>query len=192
MPIEHRLKTQMQKTSLLKQQLRAEALAERLHAPPTSTEIAGVHEALAACLAAVRPTTVFAYVPVRYEIDILSTLEGAALPRVHGPGLMEFYQWRQGDELERGPFGIPAPESKVLMIPDNRTILLIPALRVDRRGFRLGYGGGYYDRYCARYPTAQRALITLSRWTVDVLPDEPSDLVNEIIIDETGWRKLEK
>jgi len=56
--------------------------------------------------------------------------------------LMKFARWNDGDELEEGLFGIKQPKNKVWVEPD---IVLVPFLAFDRKGYRLGYGGGYYD-----------------------------------------------
>jgi len=92
------------------------------------------------------------YWPKDDEFDIgplLSRLSAdghpIALPVVVAPGVpLIFRQWRDGDGLEPGFMDIPAP------LPDapelKPDIVLVPFLQADRYGFRLGYGGGYYDR----------------------------------------------
>lgn len=55
-----------------------------------------------------------------------------------------FREWRLGDALEKGPFGTSEPgPAAAEIIPD---VLVVPLLAFDLRGYRLGYGGGYYDR----------------------------------------------
>ncbi|MCY3879057.1 MAG: 5-formyltetrahydrofolate cyclo-ligase [Rhodobacteraceae bacterium] len=54
-----------------------------------------------------------------------------------------FRQWSPTTELERGTFGIPVPKSGAWLEP---SILIVPLLAFDRNGYRLGYGGGFYDR----------------------------------------------
>ena len=72
-----------------------------------------------------------------------------------------------------------APE----IAPENIDLILAPALSCDRNGYRLGYGGGYYDRFLARTRAVAAALCAESRLT-DELPREPFDLPCNYIITE--------
>ena len=88
------------------------------------------------------------------------------------------------DELQSGAYGIPEPSSGAPEIPpDEISLVIVPALSCDRNGYRLGYGGGYYDRFLARTHAAAAALCAESRLT-DVLPREPFDLPCNYIITE--------
>lgn len=95
------------------------------------------------------------FYPMTPEIDVLPTLSWfaerghpTALPVVVGRHLpLAFRAWSPGAPLERGALGIPFPaKGAAELIPE---ILLVPLLAFDRRGHRLGYGGGYYDRTLA-------------------------------------------
>lgn len=70
-----------------------------------------------------------------------------ALPMVvrpHAP--LEFHRWRPGDSIERDAYGIPAPKGRNLVEPD---VVLIPLVGFDGECYRLGYGGGFFDRTLA-------------------------------------------
>ena len=57
---------------------------------------------------------------------------------------MDFYLWSFKDSLKINKFGIPEPDKKKKVIPN---IILVPLVAFDKRLYRIGYGGGYYDRY---------------------------------------------
>ena len=98
--------------------------------------------------------TVAGYYPIKNEIDVLPVLHGlqnpTALPCTitkHVP--LTFKLWRQGDMLTTDIYNIPCPtQTAETVIPD---ILLVPLLAFDNQGYRLGYGGGFYDRTIAKY-----------------------------------------
>jgi 5-formyltetrahydrofolate cyclo-ligase len=99
------------------------------------------------------PGVVGAYHPIRSEFDCLPLLRRLAadgwtlaLPVIVGPAPLQFRAWVFGAPLEPGPLGIPEPAGSSSIAPD---VLLVPLLAFDRRGYRLGYGGGHYDRTLA-------------------------------------------
>ena len=94
------------------------------------------------------------YYPVNFELDdlgILKELEkknfNISLPKIKKNFDMDFYKWSFNEPLKINKYGIPEPDSKMLVYPD---ILLIPLVAFDKRLNRLGYGGGYYDRFIER------------------------------------------
>lgn len=98
------------------------------------------------------PCTVSGFWPIKDEIDVepmMRDLHGQgcvlALPVVQGRGQrLLFRVWRPGDALEAGVFGTLQPSAdREIVEPDA---LLVPLLACDREGWRLGYGGGFYDR----------------------------------------------
>lgn len=69
------------------------------------------------------------------------------IPKVIGKGLMKFYPYDE-DKLELSKFGIWEPVGSDPVVPD---LILVPGLAFDRKGYRIGYGGGFYDRYLENY-----------------------------------------
>jgi 5-formyltetrahydrofolate cyclo-ligase len=69
------------------------------------------------------------------------------LPRITGARQLSFVEWRSGADLEANRYGIPEPvcTENDLIAPADIDIVLLPLLGFDRRGARIGYGGGYYD-----------------------------------------------
>ncbi|WP_435116961.1 5-formyltetrahydrofolate cyclo-ligase [Candidatus Pelagibacter bacterium nBUS_49] len=91
------------------------------------------------------------YYPSNYEIDDLAILDllekknfKVSLPIIKKDNQMNFYSWSINDPLKINKFGIPEPVSSKILYPD---ILLVPLVAYDVNLNRLGYGGGYYDRY---------------------------------------------
>ena len=91
------------------------------------------------------------YYPSNYEIDDLEILDllekkkfKVSLPIIKKDNQMNFYSWSRNDPLKINKFGIPEPMSSKIFYPD---ILLVPLVAYDSSLNRLGYCGGYYDRY---------------------------------------------
>ena len=91
------------------------------------------------------------YYPYNYEIDILKILEKfekknflISLPKIKKKSQMDFFEWSINDPLIINELGIPEPISKKIKYPD---ILLVPVVAFDSHRNRIGYGGGFYDRY---------------------------------------------
>ncbi len=101
------------------------------------------------------PAVVSGFWPIKEEIDIRPLMielfnEGCqlVLPVVQGKGQrLLFRAWRPGDPLEAGVFGMLQPSAKREAIEPEA--LLVPLLACDEEGWRLGYGGGFYDRTLA-------------------------------------------
>ena len=91
------------------------------------------------------------YFPTNYEVDDLEILKkfkkknfSISLPVIKKNFDMDFYQWNFSDPLKINKYGIPEPRIKDLIYPD---IILVPIVAFDSKLYRLGYGGGYYDRF---------------------------------------------
>jgi 5-formyltetrahydrofolate cyclo-ligase len=142
----------------LKGALRRDALARRKTAPPelrVQLTARLVHEGLN--LARLwKPAVVSGFYPIRDEPDVLALLaalsqEGydVALPAVTGRGAhLDFRLWRPGEPTARGAMGIPEPLGAAPVVDPD--LLFAPLACFDRRGQRVGYGAGYYDRSLAR------------------------------------------
>tara|TARA_B100000963_G_scaffold302453_1_gene275364 strand:+ start:485 stop:1027 length:543 start_codon:yes stop_codon:yes gene_type:complete len=91
------------------------------------------------------------YYPYNFEIDsieILNKLESRnyiiSLPKIRSNYLMDFFKWSNDDPLNVNSLGIPEPISKDIVYPN---IILVPLVAFDKKLNRVGYGGGFYDRY---------------------------------------------
>ena len=104
------------------------------------------------------------YYPINSEIsclDILKILEKnnfkISLPITKKNNNMDFYKWSFKDSLSVSQQGIPEPNTKKKVIPD---VLIVPLVGFDRYKFRLGYGGGFYDRTIG-YLSERKLVFTL-------------------------------
>ncbi|HEV2599898.1 5-formyltetrahydrofolate cyclo-ligase [Sphingopyxis sp.] len=95
---------------------------------------------------------------------------------------MDFRIWRQTDPLEKGPWGTQQPLGDAwAAIPG---IIFCPLVGFDRRGGRIGQGGGHYDRYFAAHPGALRIGIGWSVQEIDATPRESTDIALDAILTE--------
>lgn len=130
---------------------------------------------------------IFAYYPKSFEIDITPLFKDENkkwfLPKTDGEDL-KFYEYKFGDELIKGDFGVyePVIDTETTIIPD---LIIVPALSVDKNNYRLGYGKGYYDRFLNSFYSPPKTLTPIfSELIVEKLPTEPHDRKIDIVITE--------
>ncbi len=91
------------------------------------------------------------YYPYNYEVNVIKILEKfeklnflVTLPKINKNYQMDFFHWSAKDPLLINKYGIPEPTSNKINYPN---ILLVPLVAFDKHLNRVGYGGGFYDRY---------------------------------------------
>lgn len=129
--------------------------------------------------------------PIRSEIDprpamrrLNETGLALALP-VITPNGMVFRAWRIGDELNAGKFGLSEPFATAPEVQPSA--LLVPLAAFDRRGHRIGYGAGYYDRAIARLSSHGRLFtigICFATQEIERVPEEAHDRALDMIVTE--------
>lgn len=124
---------------------------------------------------------VLLYVPLKDEVDVsplLDTGRHIALPFITAGGEMEFALY--DGRLEKGRLGFMEPVTKEAVAPGPSALLVAPGLAFSRDAYRLGRGGGFYDRYLAGHDVRAIGLCPSDR-LIDRLPiddhDRPFDLV---------------
>ena len=114
--------------------------------------------------------------------DILAAGKRLYLPYLDGEE-MEAAEVRRGDILVPTDYGPREPERLSPVDPAAIDLVIAPGLAFDRRGYRLGYGGGHYDRYLARMrPDAVKVGIGFASQVVDHVPDEAFDERLDIVV----------
>jgi 5,10-methenyltetrahydrofolate synthetase len=174
---------------------RERLIAERLAMPAAdraerATRIAAALDRLLPDLDGI---TISLYWPLRGEPDLREwlasiTARGAvcALPLVvEKAAPLVFRTWRPGEPLVRGVWNIPVPEGGAEVRPD---ILLAPCVGFDRETYRLGYGGGYFDRTLATFGRRPRVIgIAYARFAIRTIHPLPHDIpMSEIVTEEAA------
>lgn len=126
------------------------------------------------------------YWPIRGEPDLRALFaqwhrEGAvlALPVVDAPAMpLRFVQWAPDEPLIEGRYGVAVPREGKTVLPD---LLIIPCVGFDARGYRLGYGGGYYDRTLAVSQPVTFGVAWSEAQLADIKP-EPTDRPLDVIV----------
>ena len=134
------------------------------------------------------------YMPIRTEISPLLAMEKMSkrgykicVPVVVKEGKpLNFYQWTPNTKMILGAFGAMIPEKSDLLVPD---IIITPLVAFDMNGYRLGYGGGFYDRSFAEITKVKKITaigFAYSAQEVMLVPREATDYKLDQIITEQG------
>jgi 5-formyltetrahydrofolate cyclo-ligase len=182
---------------LWRREQRATLLARRLAMPrdTRSKHAAAIERYLQGLLARTAPQTIGFYLPFKGEFDarplVRALLEKgwtAGLPAVvDKKGPLEFRAWQPRIDMVPGVYDIPVPKARNLVTP---SMLLVPVVGFDAENYRLGYGGGYYDRTLAAMqprPTTLGIGFELSRLKT-IYPQE-HDVPLDVIITEAGVKR---
>lgn len=127
------------------------------------------------------------FYPLKQEINLLELLSDNKtffLPRMKGQTL-ECCPYKKGDNLKTVKFNIMEPETKCVECP-NLDLIIVPALAIDEKGNRLGYGGGFYDRFLSKVNS--KTLVCLPKELVfENIPNEKFDIKIDYIITDTEF-----
>ena len=131
------------------------------------------------------------YYPYNHEVNVMPLLEKfeksnyiISLPKIGKNSSMNFFVWSTNDPLNINEYGIPEPITNRMIFPD---VLLVPLVAYDKNCNRVGYGGGFYDRYIKRTKKIKNILtigLAFSYQKVKKIPIEKNDIKIDFIITE--------
>lgn len=137
--------------------------------------------------------TIFAYVGRYDEINTkplimqaLAEQKRVGVPLCIGKGFMEVREIRGLEDLQDGPYGIQEPRHDLpLLQPGDIDIAVIPCLTCNTKGERLGYGGGFYDRYLEK-SSFLRVILCRQQIMVPTIPTDSHDIPMDVVISEVA------
>jgi 5,10-methenyltetrahydrofolate synthetase len=168
------------------------ALRMALSAEERARRAEGITAALDTILASRPGAAVSFYWPFRGEFDLRPWMTSriaqggrAALPVVvEKRRPMIFRPWAPGCRMERGIWNIPVPADGPELTPD---VVIAPLVGFDPQGYRLGYGGGYFDRTLAALPSEPLVVgIGLAATRLDTIHPQSWDVAMDVIVTEEG------
>ena len=133
------------------------------------------------------------YWPLPDELDarplakaLIARGQTLALPVMQGSGRpLLFRRWQPGDPLRQVRFGVQEPDASAsLLEPD---VMLVPLLAFDRRGYRMGYGGGFYDRSLAEARLRRQVIaagLAFAGQETDTVPHDQQDQRLDLVVTE--------
>ena len=140
-------------------------------------------------------TTVLTYVSVSSEVSTRMFIEcalrdgkTAAVPRCLPGHCLEFVAIASLDQLVPAPFNLLEPSKDLPTLTENHmnnSICIIPALFVDTKGYRLGYGAGFYDRFLSTYLGKKICLAYQQNLSREMLPHSAFDVAVDMVITES-------
>lgn len=178
-----------------KRSIRADLLARRKHlaAETCLSYSLQIQQSLIRSVEFQSASAIALYSPVLNEVfteelfrTACSTGKLIAYPRVRGADL-EFVRVADASELVPGAFGVLEPQGEQVLFPASLDMVVVPGVGFDRRGFRMGYGKGFYDRglHCSRRPGCLVGLC-FELQLLEQLPVESHDVRMDMIITEKG------
>ena len=187
----------MDTAALEKQRLREERLAAReaLSEQERSVLDDRITQKLLATSEYVEATTVLTYVSVSSEVSTRMFIESAlrdgktvAVPRCLPGHCLEFVAISSLDQLAPAPFNLLEPPKDLSALTEdqmNNSICIVPALLVDTKGYRLGYGAGFYDRFLSTYSGKKICLAYQQNLSKTMLPHTEFDVPVDMVITES-------
>lgn len=132
--------------------------------------------------------TIYGYLPYNQEVRTVPILEQAirdgkrvAVPKVYGDD-MKFLYLDDFSKVEKGYSGIPEPVDDGPVADDETALVLMPGLAFDPQGHRIGYGGGFYDKFLSREPNHPTVALCYGFQILPELETEEFDIPVDTVI----------
>ncbi len=132
--------------------------------------------------------TIYGYLPYNQEVRTVPMLERAlregkqvAVPKVYGD-TMKFILLEDLSQVEKGYAGIPEPVADGPVANDLTALVLMPGLAFDKAGHRIGYGGGFYDKFLASEPGHPTVALCYSFQMMEALETEEYDIPVDCVL----------
>ena len=132
--------------------------------------------------------TIYGYLPYNQEVRTVPMLQRAladgkrvAVPKCYGDE-MRFIYLDDLSQVEKGYCGIPEPIADEPIADDSTALVLMPGLAFTERGDRMGYGGGFYDKFLAAEPNHPTLALCYAFQMVDAIPTEDYDIPVDCVL----------
>ena len=132
--------------------------------------------------------TIYGYLPYNQEVRTVPMLEQAlkdgkrvAVPKVYGEE-MKFIYMTDLSRIEKGYAGIPEPIADEPVADDPTALVLMPGLAFTKNGDRMGYGGGFYDKFLAAEQSHPTVALCYAFQMVEQLPTEQYDIPVDLVL----------
>ncbi len=113
----------------------------------------------------------------------LSTEKTVVVPKTFPKRQMAFYQIDAMTMFEKSSFGVLEPLSDRLYLPEEIDLLIVPGIIYHEDGYRIGFGGGYYDRYLQNYPNDTCSLVFQELINNEWTPESFDKKIQQLLID---------
>lgn len=176
-----------------KDTIRRMALARRARLDPAdrSARGAAIVDRLLDLPEVAEADPILAFASVRSEVPtdrligaVLASGRTLLLPYVADDGSLRAAPVTSLDDLRPGFAGIPEPRARLRLVPADPAVIVVPGVAFDERGGRLGYGGGFYDRFLASAPPVPRIGVCFEAQVFPEIPIEPHDERVDIVVTE--------
>jgi len=135
-----------------------------------------------------RAKTIYGYLPYNQEVRTVPILERAirdgkrvAVPKVYGDE-MRFLYLEDLTQVEKSSMGIPEPVADEPVADDPEALVLMPGLAFDKQGNRIGYGGGFYDKFLEKEPNHPTVALCYAFQMVEQLQTQEHDVPVDLVL----------